>query len=106
MRAGKLRHRVRLQREQTEDDLAGADNVSFIEVDTVWADVRTSGGREFWEAKKLTPELTHEVEIRYRDDVVAGMRFLYGTQVLRIQAPVDPDGRRISLLVMCQELVQ
>lgn len=106
MRAGQLRHRIRLQRQQLGDDLAGGDDMSFVEVDVVDARVETAGGREFWEAKRLTPELTHEVEIRYRSDVKAGMRFIYEDAVLRIHAARDPEGRRIRLLCFCTELVQ
>jgi SPP1 family predicted phage head-tail adaptor len=106
MRAGQLRHRVQLQRQRLADDLVGGDDVSFTHVATLWADVSTIGGREFWEAKKLVPELTHQVEIRYRADVAPGMRFTFRNAVLRIHAAPDPDERRIRLLCMCTELVQ
>jgi SPP1 family predicted phage head-tail adaptor len=106
MRAGQLRHRVTLQSQQLADDLAGGDDVSFRNVATLWANVSTSGGREFFEAKKLVPELTHQVEIRYRADVTPGMRFVLRNSVLRIHAAPDPDERRTRLLCMCTELVQ
>lgn len=106
MRAGDLRHRVRLQRQQLADDLAGGDDVSFDDIATLWANVSTAGGREFWNAKKLTPEITHQVEIRYRSGIIGGMRFVYGDRVLRINAAPDPDERRVRLLCMCTELVQ
>jgi SPP1 family predicted phage head-tail adaptor len=106
MRAGQLRHRVQLQRQHLADDLAGGDDVSFDTVATLWANVTTAGGREFWEAKKLVPELTHQVELRYRSDVAPGMRFVFRSAVLRIHAAPDPDERRVRLLCMCTELVQ
>ena len=106
MRAGQLRHRIRLQQQRLEDDLAGADVVSFDDVATLWANVTTTGGREFWEAKRITPELSHQVEVRYRADVAAGKRFAYGRSVLRIQSAIDPEQRGVRLLCMCQELVQ
>lgn len=104
--AGDLVHRVRLQREALSQDSTFGDSTGFLDVATLWANVTTTGGREFYEAKRLTPELTHQVEIRYRTDVGPGMRFLYGAAVLRILAAPDPDGRRIRRLCMCQELVQ
>lgn len=106
MQAGVLRHRVRLQRQITADDLHGADDVSFADIATLWASVATTGGREFWEAKKLTPEVTHQVELRYRANVVAGMRFVFKDAVLHIESAIDPEQRRIRLLCMCKELVQ
>jgi len=104
--AGALRHRVRLQRQQLADDLAGGDDASFVDVATLWAKVTTTGGREFWEAKKLNPELTHQVEVRYTADVAPGMRFRLGDRVLRIVAAQDPEERRVRLLCLCTELVQ
>lgn len=105
MRAGQLRHRVRLQRQEIADDLAGGDDVSFVDVATMWANVSTTGGREFYGAKKLNGELTHQVEIRHRAEVRAGMRFVYGAAVLRIESAIDPEERRLRLLCMCTELV-
>lgn len=104
--AGQLRHRVRLQRQANADDLAGADDVSFVDVATLYADVTTSGGREFWEAKRMKPELTHQVELRYRADIVGGMRFVFGNSVLSIESAADPEQRRVRTLCMCKELVQ
>lgn len=101
-----LRHRVRLQQQSIADDLAGADDVSFTDVATLWASVTTVGGREFWEAKRLVPELTHQVELRYRAGIVGGMRFRFGATVLHIESSIDPEQRRIRLLCMCKELVQ
>jgi SPP1 family predicted phage head-tail adaptor len=106
MQAGKLRHRVTLQTEALTQNTATGDTLTATDVATLWAGVTSSGGREFYEAKRSNPELTHQVEIRYRSDIVAGMRFLFGSRVLRILAPIDPDGRRIRLLIMCEELVQ
>lgn len=107
MRAGDLHHRVRLQRQTLTDDLVGSDDAAYVDVATLWANVTTSGAREFWEAKRLNAALTHQVECRYRADIAPDMRFRFGDRVLRVVgAPMDPDGRRIRLLCMCTELVQ
>jgi SPP1 family predicted phage head-tail adaptor len=105
MRSGSLRHRVRLQREQITPS-TGGDGVSYLDVATLSAEVTTSGGREFWDAKRLMPELTHQVEIRFFSGITAGMRFVFGAQVLRVVSPMDPDNRRVRLLCMCRELVE
>jgi len=106
MRGGALRRRAILQRIDLAEDSANGDTTAPTDIATVWAGITTSGGREFYEAKRLNPELTHQVELRYRTGIVAGMRLVVGDAVLRVIAPIDPDGRRRKLLVMCQELVE
>lgn len=106
MQIGKLRHRVSLQEEQRVDDGSGGSTTSFVETGLLWANVTGIGGREFYEAKRLNPEISHQVEIRYRPGIVGGMRFMHGDAAFRIVSPVDPDGRGRSLLIMCTELVQ
>ena len=106
MRAGNLRHLVELQEQTSVDDGAGGSETSYVPRATMWADITATSGREFFQAKTLMPELTHQVEIRYRTDVKPGMRFVEGQKVYRIQAAPDPEGRQRRLLCMCQELVQ
>lgn len=106
LRAGDLRHRVRLQREARTDDGAGGATVRFVDVCWLWCEVRTTLTRTLVEGKKLNPKLTHTVRMRYREGLTPDLRLVYGSQALRIDSIADPTGERIELMALCEELVQ
>lgn len=106
IRAGDLRHRLRLQIEERTDDGAGGATIRFRDHCWVWAEVRSTLTRTLQEAKKLNPKLTHTARMRYRVGVLPDMRLVYGAQVLRIDSVTDPTGERIELVALCEELVQ
>lgn len=107
IRAGELRHRVRLQRGDRTDDGAGGATVRWVDVCWLHARVTTTLTRTLMEAKKLNPRLTHTVQLRYRPGIDRpDYRLVYGTQVLMIDSIADPTGERIELVALCEELVQ
>ncbi|MFM0315964.1 phage head closure protein [Paraburkholderia nemoris] len=94
MRAGKLRHRVTIQQRGPARDSAGQPSISWVDFDTVWADVRYLNGRQYLTSDAEANGATVSVRIRYRTDVTAVMRVLYGTAVFDILAVLpDEDGR-------------
>jgi SPP1 family predicted phage head-tail adaptor len=106
MRGGLLRNRLTIQQETRADDGAGGSTTSWADIGSVWARVAGVGGREFYEAKRLNPEISHQVELRYRSDIQGGMRLLWDSRVLRVESAIDPDGERRRLLCNCKELLQ
>lgn len=107
IRAGDLRHRVRLQRAERTDDGLGGARVRWVDVCWLHARVSTTLTRTLMEAKKLNPRLTHTVQLRYRAGIARpDYRFVYGTAVLMIDGIADPTGERVELVALCEELVQ
>jgi SPP1 family predicted phage head-tail adaptor len=86
-------------------DGAGGATSSWQPVATLWANVQPGVGREFWEQKKLTPALSHIVELRYYSGLTPAMRFVYGTRVFKILAAIDPDETQTTLQCFCEEEV-
>lgn len=75
--AGNLNQLVYLQKNTgTQHAQTGAVVDNWQNVVSLWAEVMTMSGRERIEAQKVTPELTHRIRVRYRDDVVAMRRLL------------------------------
>jgi SPP1 family predicted phage head-tail adaptor len=70
----------------------------------VWAHIRTTGGREFWRAKQLNAEVTHEVLIRYNAGIEPSMRITWGARVLMITSVVHDEDRNKGTLIYCKEL--
>lgn len=76
------------------------------------ASIDDSGGREFWAAKQVNADLTHEVKIRWRKGITPGMRILFHDynqdldRYFDIRGIVNPNDQiRRILLLHCRELI-
>lgn len=84
--AGKLRHRVRIERfadnvdshgDVIQDPNTGEVSRSWQEVDTVWAAIEPLSAREFIQSAAGQSEITARLVIRFRSDVVATDRLVH-----------------------------
>jgi|SRR5262245_24471267 len=71
-------------------------------VATVWASVTTISGSKSWREQQVQPELTHEVEIRYRDGLQAGWLVDYYGSLLHVNAALPTDDG-MNLVLLCSE---
>ncbi|MGJ7512347.1 phage head closure protein [Variovorax sp. GT1P44] len=95
MRAGQLRHKVKLQALAVGQDAIGQPVQTWTDVATVWADVRFINGLEAVKADAPVSIAKGSIRIRYRVGVTAGMRVLEGSIVYSIQAILpDTTGKR------------
>jgi phage head-tail adaptor, putative, SPP1 family len=94
MRAGKLRHRVTIQRRDPVRDSAGGPSTSWVDFAEAWADVRYLNGRQFLTSNGEANSATVSVRIRYRTDLTADMRVTFGAAIFDILAVLpDEEGR-------------
>lgn len=91
--AGKLRHRIQIQRQiQQRDPETGAVNIKWSNHATVWAAVEPVSVREFISAQAKQSEIVARVVIRARDDLVPQMRILFRGKVYNPEGWLpDPD---------------
>jgi head-tail adaptor len=47
---------------------------------------------------------THRATLPFRDGVAAGQRLSLGPRRFRIRSAADPDGRRVSLVCLVEEI--
>lgn len=106
MRAGRLRRRVTIQSQSTSRDAAGQPVDTWTDVATVWAAVEDVQGREIIRGGgAVTAHVTTTVRMRHRTDIDTGMRIVDGSRILLVAAPpIDLDGRRREIEVLCQEV--
>lgn len=105
MNPGDLRHRITLQSEREIVDEYNTPIVGWEDYATVWAAIEPLRGREYLEAKNVTPELTVRIRIRYKEGIDHGMRVKYGTRIFNIQSPpIDVEGRHQEMHLMCSEV--
>ena len=100
---GGLRMRLLLQAPVDTPDDTGAFARSWTNVATLWGNVVPVSADQHFTADAIEVAISHRVTIRFRSDVVNGMRFLLGDRVLLIRAVTDPGMRSRHLLCRCEE---
>lgn len=92
MRAGKLRHRITIEKPgQTQDPVTGEMVPGWELVASVRADKRPSSAREFKQSQAGQSEITGEFQIRYRDDIDATMRIVHKGKIYNIEGVLEDD---------------
>lgn len=84
--AGKMRHRIRIDRladqldsngDVIQDPVTGELSLVWQPVDTVWAEIEPLSGREFIQSAALQSEIVARIKIRYRSDVLPTDRLVH-----------------------------
>lgn len=100
MEIGHLRNLVTIQRLSTGQDEIGQPVSSWTEAATVWANIAHKSGLETIKADADVSVVQASIRIRYRTDIDAGMRVVYGALVYDIRAVMpDLSGRQYTDLV-------
>jgi SPP1 family predicted phage head-tail adaptor len=90
LEAGRLRHRVAIERfEVTQDPVTGAVTESWTEIAKVWAGIEPLSVREFVQSAAGQSEVTARITIRNRD-ILATDRITHRGAVYNIRG-VLPD---------------
>ena len=105
MQAGKLRHRVTLQKPvKHRDPQTGAVIPGWEDVKKIWADVVPLSAREFVASQAVQSEVTTRITIRKRSDVTNKHRILFRGQVYNIEGVLpDPVSGLEYLTLPCSE---
>jgi SPP1 family predicted phage head-tail adaptor len=101
--AGRLRHRVRIDRlTVTLDSDDGVQTEEWAEVATVPADIQPLSGRELIAADAMDAKSTARIIVRYRPDLTAADRLVHRGTVYNIDAVIpdaDSNIRHMTLMV-------
>ena len=105
--AGRLRHRLVLQRRNIQPDGGGGEAgdpwAAPLTVATVWGSIEPLRGGERLRALRLEAQVTHRIVIRFRAGVTSDMRIAFGARVFNIRAVLDIGERRRALELLCEE---
>lgn len=105
MQAGKLNRQVTIASASPAQDAFGEPAQTWTEVFSCWAHLAALTGREVYAlGAGFSSQVTHKVTIRYTlQPIVSGMRVMYGSRVLLVQAVQNPDEANLQLELLCLE---
>lgn len=100
--SGGLRARVTIEQEAPVAQGGGSYAPNWQPLATLWAQIEPVTGRVVRQGERLESRVTHRITVRYRSDIVAGMRVVWGSQLFAIQAVVNlgAQNRFSQLLVV------
>jgi SPP1 family predicted phage head-tail adaptor len=103
MRAGPLRHRCSLQKNQRAPDGMGGGAMAWVELRKVWAEITMPTGRTQVVAQQLTADVTAEIRCRPADELVAGLRLVHKGITYKIEAALL-DNANSMLRLLCSNV--
>jgi head-tail adaptor len=106
MRAGQLRHRVRIEYKAKTPDGAAGNSITWALLDVMPADVvPQQPGTESQASHQTAPLLRHTVTMRYRHGITPAMRLVFNGRVLQIVSIVNTGELNRELRIDCLEKV-
>lgn len=106
MRAGRLRHRVTIQKKEITHGKLGDRRVTWVDVEDVWAEVKALRGQELLTFGTRYPQAVVKIWMRYRPDITIDNAIVYkGANTLGSRfeiAAVLPDARHTRLELLCE----
>jgi SPP1 family predicted phage head-tail adaptor len=103
IRAGDLRTRGIIESPVDTPNDTGEPVRTWATFANAWAEVKPLSGREQFLAQQDASLVQYRVRLRYRAGITPAMRFRVETQILDIEAVLQPDGQRIETQLLCLE---
>jgi len=101
--ASRFKRRIRLERPVTTQDSIGDTLTTWVLEQEVWADIQPRSGQEEFRHHLRRQRITHDITIRYRADIGAGWRVVYGSRVLQIHAVINHSESNEILVLNVEE---
>jgi SPP1 family predicted phage head-tail adaptor len=105
MEAGKLRHRIAIQKKTVSPDTEGIPMETWNDFAVMWSAVNPLSGKEFWEAQAVNQANIVRFRIRYISGIHSSMRIVYNNRIFQILSIIDVEERHQELQIMGQEVL-
>lgn len=100
--AGKRNKLVKIQQPGTTQDEIGQPIPGWVDVATVWANIRNQSGAESIRADKDTSVVKVSISVQKRAGVNSGMRVLYGSTAYQITAVLPDEESNDGMYLVCE----
>lgn len=105
MKAGRLRHRMEIQRDNPSRDELGQPVENWVTLDSVNVRLVGLSGREFISRAGESAEMTHRIEMRAYPGLTNKDRLKFGSRIFEILYVADIEGRGVEMHVPVKELL-
>lgn len=105
MDIGRLNKRVTFCRYSEEENELKQLRQRLKPIKTVWATVEPKSGREYIEADKERPELTHIITVRYQKDITPDMFIQFKGRLFNIKSIRNIREANEMLEISCTEKI-
>jgi len=108
LRSGPLRKRITLQQQSPAVDGYGQQINNWVDVDTVWASIEPSVGRELFSAQSVNINQPKTVRMRWQSifadpKAVSAMRMVYNGRVFNIHSVENKEEQNFLLTLLVSE---
>lgn len=105
IRAGEMRHRVRIEQRSGVQDASGEPNLTWSTFAERFASMKATPGTEVFSSEKRSGRVPTVFQLRYLAGVKPQMRLTHikTGQVFDILSASDPDGKRAELVITTVE---
>ena len=106
MEAGRLNHRITIQRQTKSRSSSGQLKPEWTDYLTLWAEIQCTDSTAVSTDGAIAHEGLYKFYIRYTEGITAEMRIKYGSRIFILTGPpADWKGERIGLTLLAKELV-
>lgn len=105
MNIGKLNRRVELLEYVVTRDEFGGEDGKWVLLDTVWANINTTSGSEFFNNQRVNAIALTTITIRYHPAINVMNRMRYGSKVYEITSAINDDTAHKTTILNCKELI-
>lgn len=104
---GQMREVIHLQAQSNTQDGTGQRVLVWTDLGTRRAEKTATPGREMFTNGERAGRVPTVFRIRYPRDFVVSpkLRVVHLTRVYNVISAIDPDGRRVDMILSCDELV-
>ena len=100
---GAMREQISIEEPTMTSDTYGGNTRAWNSIATVWANVKPVSAAEKFFAGKVEMDVSHKIKIRYRDDVNATQRIVYGARTFIITGVRNIDELDKFLEILARE---
>ena len=107
VKAGSLRHRLRLQSKTKASDGMGGMTTTWGNDATIWGAIWPQKGVEYLDHMMTQGDVIVKIRIRYRTGVTINKRFqsVIGSKIYKINSVINWENRNVYLDCVCTEEV-
>lgn len=106
MDIGRLKHRITFQELSQNKNEYGELVEEWLDIKTVWAEIKPVSGNQFFAAKQINSEISHNVYIRYRTDLKPSMRIKFKERVFEVLYLMNVNEDNQLMQIYCKELIK